>query len=220
MINIITKKKSRELKKPRFQPPSNVPHETEIAARELQNKLSQNQVLGEVNNNLRLLNEGLENKQKQLRFEATQEELKLEKTKKNLLFIDQLIGIRNKTLQNINDVLVKISNQHGTALVKFIQESKKLEKLLEQYEQASVQYAELNQKNKELEKKRKQEEAIIVKTKQESSEIGKENKRKKSEYESYKTRESEAITKMRFYGDRINRFYESRQMKPPIELPF
>ena len=102
----------------------------------------------------------------------------------------------------------------------FIKESNRVAKLVDQFNELAARHSELVLKTIKLEKERKTEEAVIGAIKTETKTIKAENKKKKSEYESYKTLESKTIEKMKFYGDRINRFYQQRSMKPPIELPF
>ena len=220
MIRVLNKKQQKEAKKPRFLPPDNIKHETEIAAGKLQAKLTENQTTESANRILTDENERLKNTYISMQVIMGQVNAEITKKRSSIAGIDELIGIRSSTLENINKILAKLSDDKGRVVTKLVEESKKLTEFTRQYNELSVKYNGLLPKIAALEKTRKQEEAIIKSVKEETKVTKLENKKRKAEYESYKTLESKTIERMKFFGDRINRFYSERQMKPPIELPF
>lgn len=220
MIKIFNKKQQKELKKPRFLPQSDIKHETEIAAGQLQEKLTENQRVERSNKALIEINDRLTNEHITLRMVNSQLAFDIEKTKKSLSSINELISVRDQTLRLMNEALVKISNKNSSKTAEFIKEAQKVAKMVDQFNVLYAEYTNLILRTDKLNKQRKAEESAIIEAQKENKEIKAENRKKKEEYEKYKTIESKTIARMKFYGDRINRFYTERQMKPPIELPF
>ncbi len=218
MIRISIKKQQTELKKPRFVAPSNIPHETEVAARELQTKLEEHRTIGGLVNNLNVIKVKLEARNVTLKLENTELDQDILKKKNLLVVLDQLIGTRNMTLQNINDVLVKLSKDHHVAIAKFAKELVKVQELQKEYDRLAVSYHQLTADIKALDREHKKKQNAIVLAEGEIKGIAVKSKKQEAEYQVYKTAQSESLKQMKFYAARINRFFVDKQMKPPINI--
>ena len=217
MIRVTTK--NRKKAKVSFAPPFQVLHETEVAVRKLSEKTEEVNKLSGTSLVIQNTNSTLLARNSGLKVENAQLEKSIEKKRAELVSLNSLIGTRTATLSSLNELLVKVSVKHAEIHGETKSQQEQIDRLLSQYKESQVIYNELVKKIGKSQSEKKAEILGVAKARKEAMKIALESKTKRSEYENFKTQQSEALKRMRFYAGRINRFYKERQMKEPIEVP-
>src|SRR3990167_5421637 len=150
MIRVLNKKQQKEANKPRFTPPDNLPHETEIAARALQEKLTENDRLVSLNSGLSNRGEVLKNENITLKFDNERINKDNEDKRKELIFINNLIVERSTSLNLLNNTLSRVSVDYNDLMQKSSKVASKIKKIEDQYSDELKKYDELTKKIREV----------------------------------------------------------------------
>lgn len=218
MIRIIYKKDNKKVQEKVLESKQQIVNEVAIVAKALQDNVDENIRVKEDNNRIGLENSLLKGKNIGLKFEGESLNLDIKKRKEELGAIEGLIGERNNSLVILNNILVKVSERYSEELNQKLVELNKVKIDEAKYKELEKRYSFLQQKVGQLDNQKLIKEKDVEKAENERITAKKLTKEQQNKLEQFKSEQAELLRSLKFYAGRLNRYYQSLQLPPPVDV--
>lgn len=218
MIRIVYKKDNKRVQEKVLESKQQVINEVAIVAKALQDNVDENIRIKESNSRIGLENSLLKGKKIGLSFEKESLELDIKKKKEELGAIEGLIGERNSSLIILNNILVKVSEKYSEEIGQKLSELNKIKIDEAKYKELEKRYGLLQQKVNQLDGQKLVKEKDVEKAENERITAKKLTKEQQNKLEQFKSEQAELLRSLKFYAGRLNRYYQSLQLPPPVDV--
>lgn len=218
MIKVVYKQNNKKLQEKVLESKEEINKEIALVAKALQENNDENARVKEENKQLGLENFVLKNKN--IGLKAEEEGLKedIEKKRLELQAIESLVSDRNETLKILNNVVAKVSQSYSKEIAEklIVLGSIKVDQI--KYDELQLRYNLLQEKVIKLETVKVEKEKVVAEADVEQKKTKKLTEAQKDKLEQFKADQAGILKDLKFYAGRLNRYYESLQLPPPVDV--